>query len=510
MLFVAMDSCKEVLEVEPPGFATAEGFYKTAEDIQVGINGIYQVFQGDVWGGAFVHIQPHFEAVTENAVICCQWEYGIEAIARGTMSPTTGSLVSWKWEFGYAAITRINQILDAMENGGISMTDDQKSKFIAEVRFLRAYVYSDMSFLYGDLPLILKPITNDEAKQLERTPKAEVVAQVLSDLDFAASNLATTPYNDQWGRPTKQAALFLKGKVLLYNQRFAEAADVFQQVIDMEGGAVGLDDNYESLFRGTNEQSKEILFSIQYLSQTQGLGEGSFLMVHYAPTNLDGTPASSGWGWGSLHYTRSLLDDYYMSDGLPITSSPLYDEDNLFDNRDPRFKMTFFVPGSVYRTVTLTEDNFKVNGGTPKVPMTTKKWVTETDTNPEQSSADLILMRYADALLMYAEARNEASGPDASVYEAVNKVRARAGMPDFPTGLSQEAMRNEIRHERKIEFMMEGHRYFDLLRWRTAETVIPSITADDTRAFDPAKNYLWPIPQSTIDNNPKIVQNPNY
>ena len=125
------------------------------------------------------------------------------------------------------------------------------------------------------------------------------------------------------------------------------------------------------------------------------------------------------------------------------------------------------------------------------------------------SSVDFVLLRYADVLLMYAEAQNEASGPDASVYDAVNKVRARAGVADFTPGMTQAEMRDEIRHERRIEFVMEGTRYFDLLRWRTAEMVIPSNTLANY-VFDPSKNYLWPIPQTAIDVNPGITQNPGY
>jgi hypothetical protein len=111
---------------------------------------------------------------------------------------------------------------------------------------------------------------------------------------------------------------------------------------------------------------------------------------------------------------------------------------------------------------------------------------------------------------MYAEAQNEAVGPDASVYAAVNKVRNRAEMPDFQEGLTQEEMRKEIRHERRIEFAMEGTRYFDLLRWRTAAEVIPSVPTLENRQFDPTKNYLWPIPQSVIDGDSDIEQNPGY
>jgi starch-binding outer membrane protein, SusD/RagB family len=512
---LSWNGCKQdVLEVVPPGFPSAEGFYKSADDVSAGINGIYQTFQGDIWGGAFIHIQPHFEAATENAVICCDWEYGIAAIARGTMSPTTGSFVAWKWDYGYQAITRTNTLLNIIETQELTgMTEELKNSFVGEIKFLRAYVYAELSFLYGDVPLILELISGEEAREITRTPKAQVVEQLLNDLDEAIANLEIQPRNGEFGRPTKVAALALKGKVLLYNQRYQEAAATLQQVIDLEGSAVILDPNYESLFRGENEQSKEIIFSLQYVGKDVGAGEGGFLSIHYAPGNLDGTSASTSQGWGSFFYTRRLVDDYYMKDGLPITTSPLYDANNIFNNRDPRFKMTFFTPGDTYRGVVLTNMNFYVNGAAPKIPMTTRKWVTEkgdinfgTDVNP----ADLILIRYADVLMMYAEAQNEVAGPDATVYSAINKIRQRAGMPDVQPGLSKDQMRLEIRHERKIEFMMEGHHYFDLLRWRTAETVIPSIPSDEVRTFNPTKNYLWPVPQDAIDQSPNITQNPNY
>jgi len=121
MIFLSVSACdKNVLDVDPPGFPSAEGFYKSADDVGYGINGIYQTFQGDIWGGAFVHIQPHFEAATEDAVICCDWEYGIYYIARGAMSPTTGGFISWKWDFGYEAINRSNLLLAVMEDEGLS------------------------------------------------------------------------------------------------------------------------------------------------------------------------------------------------------------------------------------------------------------------------------------------------------------------------------------------------------------------------------------------------------
>ncbi|WP_114748504.1 RagB/SusD family nutrient uptake outer membrane protein [Pleomorphovibrio marinus] len=500
----------DILHKEPIGFAAAEGFFQTENDIMVGINGIYPIFQGDIWGGSFVQLQPHFDSATDNAVLCCDWEHGFTAIARGTMSPTSGGIVGWKYNFGYQGLARIHNIMEAIESGTIEdLTPERAALWMGELRFLRGFIYSEMAAVYGGVPLVTSMISNQEAEALTRSTKEEVINLVLQDLDFAADNLEYTPTNGQNGRPTKQAALALKGKVLLYNDRWAEAAATLKELIDEEGAHFYLDNDYEGLFRGTNEESPEIFFSIQHM--TDAGGEGSFLQTHYAPSNV-----VIGGGWGSFTYTRNLLDAYYMTDGLPISDSPLYDPENEIENRDPRLRWTFFFPGDEYRGVILENPtNFLVNGSAVTSPdgvvMRSRKWVSETgNTGESNSPVNLVLMRYSDVLLMYAEAQNEVSGPVATVYEAVNKIRARAGMPDFRQGMSQEEMRQEIRHERRIEFAMEGTRYFDLLRWRTAEEVIPSLPTLENRQFDPSRNYLWPIPQSAMDGFSNIEQNPGY
>lgn len=519
----------EFLDRTPPGTGTVETFYNNEDELVFGINGVYQIFQGDWWGGAFIHLQPHMEAATENARVCCAWEYEVQAIANGTMNPTTGGFVNWKWTYGYKAITRVNQLLQVLEEGVPNLSEENAKKWEAELKFLRAFVYSQLIFYYGDVPLILKPITPEEASELSRTPKSEVLNQIILDLDFAIANLETTPNRGDFGRPTTQAASALKGKVYLYEGLWAQAESALREVIALEGGTVRLDPDYESLFRGTNEQSPEIIFSVQYVGQGQvgaGSGEGNFIQTHYAPA---AQPEGLGAGWQSLLHTYKMRDAYYTIDGLPIDQSPLYNPDSVFERRDPRLGMTFLIPGyrkvgpndsipySTFRGHPVEPDWIENQGNAVStIPgaagMGTKKWVTEFDDTSFSSdfSQDLILIRYADVLLMYAEARNEATGPDALVYEAVNKVRARVGMPDFPPGLSQDQMREEIRHERNVEFAMEGLRYNDLIRWRIAETVIPSIPNIESRTFDPNKNYLWPIPQSVIDTSPNISQNPGY
>ena len=504
--------CEEVLETEPTGFASAEVFYQTEDDLVIAINGIYNTFQGDQWGGAFVHLQPHFDGATENAVVAESFEYGFPQVANGTMSAAnTFVITEWKWNYGYEAISRINAILDILDAGTIPISAENEAKLRGEARFLRAFVYTELITLYGDVPLILAPIAPEDAENVTRTDKNTVLEAIVEDFDFAAANLETTPNRGEVGRPTLQTALAYQGRVLLYNQQYAAATAALQQVIALEGDAVNLDPNYESLFNASNEASNEILFSIQY---TEGsTGEGSFVAVHYAP-NIPGNAAD---GFQSVWYTQKLLDAYYMTDGLPFDESPLYDPAMPFENRDPRLNMTFYLPGDQYRDVVLDSINIGRTGfteSTPEgfVPFSLRKWINDSDEalGAVNSQADLVLMRYADVLLMYAEAQNEASGPDASVYSAINKVRARAGMPEVPAGLSQEQMRQTIRHERNVEFIGEGLRYYDLLRWRIADTVIPSIPELDARVFDPAVNYLWPIPQSAIDQSPGIEQNPGY
>lgn len=499
----------EFLERSDPGSGSVENFYNTEDELVYGINGVYNAFQGDWWGGSLIHIQPHLDGATDNATICCPWEYGFPAVGDGTMTPTTGSIVAWKWDYGYQALTRVNQMLQLIDEGIPGMEDANATKWTAELRFLRGFIHFEMMNVYGDIPLVLSVLSPEEAQELGRTPKDQVFAEIIKDMQFAADNLDTTPNRGDIGRPSKQTALGYIGKFYMYEGQFDKAADYLGQVIAMEGGAISLDPDYESLFNGTNEASKEILFSFQAVGD--GVGEGSYMQVHYAPPNFSGI--TSG-GWNSMQYTKELIDDYYMTDGQSIQESPLYDENDMYANRDPRLAWTFLRMGDTWAGLEMEDRNFFYNGAAPNqeyaANVISKKWCNEDVLKNDDTGIDFILLRYADILLMYAEAQNEVAGP-ASVYSAVNKVRARSNMPDFPAGLSKDQMRDEIRHERRIEFVMEGSRYYDLIRWGTAEDVIPSVPELQNRVFDPAKNYLWPIPQTAVDSNPTLIkQNPGY
>ncbi|MDP9042598.1 MAG: RagB/SusD family nutrient uptake outer membrane protein, partial [Bacteroidota bacterium] len=208
---------------------------------------------------------------------------------------------------------------------------------------------------------------------------------------------------------------------------------------------------------------------------------------------------------------QNYVDLFECTDGLPITQSPLYDPQNQFKNRDPRMKFTLS-DSALWNSYAAgkgeTGESWPGKYSCEKYV----NWANAPYSWATKSDLDYVIFRYAQVLLIYAESQNEAVGPDQSVYASINAVRARVGMPNLPAGLDQAGMRVRIRKERAVELGMEGLRYWDIKRWKTAETVIPTIVDPGgfRRAFNPNKNYLFPFAQSERDVNPNLVQNPGY
>ena len=224
-----------------------------------------------------------------------------------------------------------------------------------------------------------------------------------------------------------------------------------------------------------------------------------------------------GW-YGAIAPYRNLVDDYEMANGKPITEAGSgYDAANPYENRDPRLKMTVLVPGDSHKNpdgstfaVTdplLTGFNQKKYMDTSKLPWDRSK-ITVTDMN-------VVHTRYAEVLLAYAEAKNEVSGPDATVYDALDKVRTRTGVNLPPTDRtkynSKDLLREFIRHERRIELALEGHRYFDLKRWGVMAAKLSAVKnpAGVTLSFG-EKNNVLPFPQNELDRNKSLTQNAGY
>jgi hypothetical protein len=338
----------------------------------------------------------------------------------------------------------------------------------------------------------------------------------MKDLDSAAMVLPLKYSSSDVGRATKGAALALKARVLLYEaspllnpsgdkNKWKAAADAANAVISMAKDAgYGLFPDYRGLFLPQNENNKEVIFDVQFIYPLEG---NSFDLIDRQ--------------YNSNAPLLGLAEAYEMqATGLPITN-PLsgYDPNNPYKGRDPRLYATIVYPGDTYMGSVVDNKRFAITGyGMEKYSIYTaaKPAAGTADLKAGQSYTNYIVLRYADILLMYAEAENEYAGPDPSVFSAVNAVRERAGMPDLPVTLSQDGMRDAIRHERRVEFAGEGYYYNDIRRWKTAEVVMNATiykydhTKIETRQFDPARDYYWPIPQAQLDLNPKLKQNPNY
>lgn len=498
ILLIGACSCnKDYLNKNPTDQIPAGSFWKTQADADAGLTAVYSYLiqgynytsstnTGLGWGSG----TPYWETLTDNA-----FSGAFGTIATGTIEATTGTIQSDAYNTPYKAIQACNVFLANI--GNISLDTATMNRYIGEVRFIRGYYYFLLEQLYGDVVLTTRPLGKDSASyRLARTPKTIVIDSVLSDLNFAAAHLPNTAYS---GHAVRGSALGYIVKVYLTLQQWQNAAATAQTIMTENKFSL-YTGGYRGLFLKPGQNNNpEIMFSGRYQIPNA-----------YSPADYLYTYSSS------FQPVSYLVNDYECTDGLPITSSPLYSAANPYQNRDPRLLATVLVPGVLYK------------GGIPFVPAAlgasagflNKKGVDSTRATVigTQSDQDWVYLRYADVLLMYAEAQNEAAGPDASVYAAVNAVRGRPGvnLPALPSALSQDSMRTRIRHERRIELALEGQRYFDLKRWRLDRVIMPAIKdpSGAMRSF-PLRDTLWPVPQSEIDlsktyNNPAFTQTPGY
>ncbi len=417
-----------------------------------------------------------------------------------------------KWSQNYTIISRANQLLAAIETAPVS--DAMKIQMTGEAKFFRAFAYSDLISFFGDVPLILEVQTLSEA-YLPRTSKSEVLTAILSDLDDAADVLPVSYVSTDLGRVTKGAALAYKTRILLYNEKWTEAAQSAKEVIDM--GSYHLFADYEGIFLEANENNAEVIFDIQYIKSTQ-------------PQPWPSSALSlSGWPTGNV--TADMINSYYMTNGLPITAPGSgYNDQDPFTNRDPRLAVSVVLPGSKMGANTFIPANDQVPAGARP-----RKYADLGTSDINNCSINTILMRLTDIYLMRAEALIESGSTDQEIYTLIDAVRTRAGMPKIEdvegTGLNQSALRAILRHERRVEFYNEGTRYADMLRWKDPSLVHdaygydkeklsdPAVPANwvfnqvklDTRTFNAQKGWLWPVPQADVQINKNLLpNNPGY
>jgi hypothetical protein len=491
VLTVILSSCNQsILDVNPTDRFTEQTFWQTEEHAVAGLNAIYNVlFNVPLHGGQSM---GQLEAFSPNAYA---YQGDIGNIARGIHDASNTSVINSRWDQAYAGIGRANTLLARI--GDIKIADASKKRYSAEAKFLRALYYFNLWSMYGGVPVILDA-PKAEQGTLPRNTADEVLNQIVKDLNEAAADLPKTFSGADKGRATSGAALALKARTLLYAGKWAEAAAAAKAVMDTK--TYTLFPDFRGLFMQENEGNAEVIFDVQYKNPEYTHGND----INYDQFN-------------SFAPTLDLVNDFYMIDGKPISTSPLYDPANPYKNRDPRLNATIMTVGSQFKGKPVVASTY------PQTGFGLKKGTTYKDNEPAPAGkvdniSDLnnIILRYGEVLLNYAEAQNEAVGPDASVYSALNLLRTRAGMPAVTPGLSKEQMRQEIRHERRIETAGEGLYYFDIRRWRTAEKVMNAEALNwqgkrvDTRTFDPNRDYLWPVPSAAIQLNPALTQNPGY
>jgi starch-binding outer membrane protein, SusD/RagB family len=480
-------SCEDLLDKNPLDQIASETFWTSEKEVNMALAGVYS----RLYAPPFQHNDGKSDVMAGEAE--ANQSQAWVTIARGQIESTSGSLINEIYVNSYLGISSCNFFLDNVDKAPLA--EDKLKVYKAEVQFLRAYFYFNLADVYGGVPLYTKSVTIEEAK-VKQSSKAEVIAQVISDLDFAAANLPDVAYTN--GHAVKGSALALKARVLLTVGKWAEAAEAATQIIS--GGKFSLYNDFRKLFLASGQNNNpEIIFSTRYINPDQ-----------YSDLDIR-------WNWHGIFNPKvELINAYECTDGLSITSSPLYDPANYKLNRDPRLALTIKPFGDKAIDSSGKERDFAYNGQSSSGynPVKYGNWDVLPCDYSTKSEQDWIILRYADVLLMYAEGKNEASGPDASVYNAVNAVRARTGinMPPLPTGLSKEQMRERIRQERRVELALEGLRWSDIKRWKTAETYIPTLVdqGGQRRVFDPTKHYLMPFPQSEIDINTNLDQNPGY
>ena len=540
-------SCQDYLERFPLDNPSDETFLRTEAELELAVTGAYNTLwyggSGDVGGPFF----PMLEAASDIG-----WDRNTSALQNLGLgiANADNAWVSSYWAAFYRGIGRCNYILSKSEPLAAKMQEAKYNRLMAEVRFLRSYYYFFLNEMYGGVPLLTKPITLAEA-QIPRNTKAEVADFILTELDAVVPSLLAETNTTNRGRANKGAALALKSRTALYNSRWEAAAKAADDLMKM--GTYSLHPSFPELFQYAGQNSKEIIFTVQYLRGTA---------VHALPRFFYSRIAL---GHSNKIPVQALVDSYECTDGLSIDKSPLFNPAKPFVNRDPRLTHTVVVPQTRFinymfethpdslmtwdYSTTPARRVQNVEATHAYATFSGYLWRKYADVadfpDINNSDLDIIMFRYAEVLLNYAEAKIELNQLDASVYEAINTVRGRATvkMPPIESGKTQAELRSIVRKERKYEFAGEGLRLFDVHRWNIGEDAMkgplrgrirnaflssaPRIDENGTphyenvanaaqmrvieiRTYNKQRDNFWPIPRLEREVNPTLTQNPNY
>jgi hypothetical protein len=468
------------------------------------------------------------DAATDNAY--CKVQDYTRDIANGAYSPAD-HYVKLIWDFNYTAIKRSNRLIENIDRVP-ELSGELRNRYIAEAKVLRAWHYFELYSRFGDVPYYTHVITMGESATISRTPKSEVVTNILADLDDVINNNylpASYPAEDK-GRITRWAARAMKARILLFESRWPELKTVTEDIMTNSGHTL-FNGGYEQLFTVPNEGNSEVILDVQYVKSLRENG-----------TQYGFLPPSLG-GYAQLSPLQELVDSYIMKDGKTIhEAGTSYNAATPYVNRDPRLAATIVYNGNSYPLIDGTNavinttpdadpDGFDFSSNCSATGYYLKKYWDNDYRAGLQSGLNMILIRYADVLLMNAEAYAETNGLTETVWDnTIKLLRQRAGFDpagcDFPTSKTPAELIEIVRNERRCELAFEGVRLKDIYRWRIAENVLngwchglytgETVGTDngfvriEQRNFQANKHYLWPIPQTDRDINKNLEKNPNW
>ncbi len=553
------------MDMTPKSQGNSESWYTTETELNMAVNEFYilgywqePLLASEQWTDNFTYRNTN------------RGEGG--SVLDGTLTGQTWYCYNL-WQQSYKLISRANSLLNNIhraESAGLSK--NLIARYKAEACFARACKYMDLLFFFGDVPYIDRYYTIKETEtQLKRTPVSEIIPKVYEDFDYAIENLPVS-YSPSSSHATKGAALAMKARFAMYMKDYATMAEAAKACIDLN--VYSLEPDFAKLFLQSTKENAEKVFCIPR-SITSSVVLDQWYVKNGLPRNAGGYAADTP-SW-------DLLASFLCTDGLPIDESPLFDPHNPFKNRDPRCAMTIvefgtehcgyiYDPSPAAKTTTNTTTGASQTNQDSRINnqyasfngLVWKKGIDASWTeNGLQVENDYLIMRYAEVLLMYAEAKIELGEIDDSVLDAINQVRARAygvnsSMIDsYPavTTTDQASLRKAVRIERRMEFAKEGRRYMDLIRWDLAKKALnsynyinlaandcleqvvnkglwfwpetPQIDEDGLADFEPMaekgliqrgaqrvfpdRQMLWPLPTHDAELcNGNLEQNPGY
>jgi len=481
LLLIFMGCSEDFVTKEYQNGVVDENFFQTAKDAEQALTAVYDIVgqKGYYRDAIFPLGESSSDNIDEQTGDNGDYGFHYKAISDYRWVPDNPFFMA-RWYDSYRGIFRANILLEKLPE--IDMDDALKQQYAAEAKFLRGLFYFTLIISYGDVPLITEVLTRDEYSELGRTDQALVYAQVEQDLIEAVDGLpVSVEGNADLGRATRGSALGLLSRVYLYQSKWQETVDASEEVIALN--QYNLVEDYGSMFDGTNENSEETLFEMQSVARAPSFWSGQ-------TENLYSVMWSPMIGWANW-YTPSvdLIQSFEEDDQRRKESLLLVGANDSIDLNGDGILDPFPAPEIGSNTVFFTDSNVR-------------KFLPEGKPLNDVNNFDINfpIIRYAEILLNYAEALNEL-GRSSEALTPLNEVRARAELP--PVNITdQSSLRQMIYHDRRIELVFEGHRFFDLKRQGRAEEVLGPL------GWQAGQHEYFPIPQEELDLNPNLTQYP--